>query len=40
MAETATKEMPRLKARYRDELVAQLKSELDLGNVMEVPKPT
>jgi large subunit ribosomal protein L5 len=40
MAEAATKEMPRLKARYRSELVQQLKGELELGNVMEVPKPT
>jgi large subunit ribosomal protein L5 len=30
---------PRLKERYRAELVAQLQSELDLKNVMQVPKP-
>src|SRR5207244_3710431 len=40
MAETATKEIPRLKVRYRDELVPQLKGELELGNVMEVPRVT
>ena len=40
MAEAGTKEIPRLKTRYRDELVQQLKGELQLGNVMEVPKPT
>jgi len=40
MAQTATKEIPRLKLRYRDELVPQLKGELELGNVMEVPRVT
>ncbi len=30
---------PRLKERYRDELVAQIQNELGLGNVMEVPRP-
>ena len=35
---TATKEIPRLKQRYRDELVAQLKAELGLDNVMQVPR--
>ncbi len=30
---------PRLKERYRSEVVARLKDELGLGNVMEVPKP-
>ena len=30
---------PRLKERYRSELVASLKDELGLGNVMEVPRP-
>jgi len=38
MADTATKEIPRLKLRYRDELVPALKNELQLGNVMEVPR--
>jgi large subunit ribosomal protein L5 len=38
MAQVATHEIPRLKVRYRDELVAQLKDELSLGNVMEVPR--
>ena len=31
---------PRLKERYRDEILTKLKDELGLGNVMEVPKPT
>jgi large subunit ribosomal protein L5 len=30
---------PRLKMRYRDELRQQLQSELELGNVMQVPRP-
>ena len=30
---------PRLKERYRDEILVKLKDELGLGNVMEVPKP-
>ena len=30
---------PRLKERFRSELVAQLQSELSLGNVMQVPRP-
>ena len=30
---------PRLKERYRSELVAALKDQLSLGNVMEVPRP-
>ena len=30
---------PRLKEQYRSELQARLKSDLGLGNVMEVPKP-
>ena len=30
---------PRLKERYRSEIVTRLKDELGLGNVMEVPKP-
>lgn len=33
---TATK--PRLKQRYRDELAEQLKEQLDLGNIMQVPR--
>ena len=36
MASTA--EMPRLKARYNDEIAAKLKSDLGIDNVMEVPK--
>ncbi len=35
---TAAKEMPRLKQRYRVELVSQLKGELGLDNVMQVPR--
>ncbi len=31
--------VPRLKARYRDELQSSLQSDLGLSNVMEVPKP-
>ena len=31
--------VPRLKERYRGELIDSLKSELSLGNVMEVPRP-
>lgn len=37
---TATKTYtPRLKERYRSEIVPRLKDDLGLGNVMEVPKP-
>ena len=35
---TATKERPRLKARYDSELRGQLKESLGLGNIMEVPR--
>jgi large subunit ribosomal protein L5 len=31
--------VPRLKERYREELVARLKDELGLSNVMQVPRP-
>jgi large subunit ribosomal protein L5 len=34
---TPTREMPRLKARYRAEIVAQLRKDFSYGNVMEVP---
>ena len=38
--QTATEqEMPRLKARYRSELQQRLKDELELGNIMQVPRP-
>jgi large subunit ribosomal protein L5 len=37
-AGSAGREVPRLKARYRDELQGQLKQELSLKNVMEVPR--
>ena len=35
---TATTEAPRLKRRYHDTIRAQLKDELGLGNIMEVPR--
>ena len=35
-----TTTMPRMKQKYRDEIVAALKDELNLGNVMEVPRLT
>jgi large subunit ribosomal protein L5 len=40
MAQTQEKthEVPRLKQRYGSELVPQLKDELELGNVMQVPR--
>ena len=34
----AAREVPRLKERYRSELVPQLKDQLELGNVMQVPR--
>ena len=37
MAETQTTEIPRLKARYREEIVPALRSEFEIGNVMQVP---
>ena len=40
MTQTATERpVPRLKARYREELQQRLKDELRLGNVMQVPRP-
>jgi large subunit ribosomal protein L5 len=40
MTQTATERpVPRLKARYRQELQQRLKDELALGNVMQVPRP-
>jgi large subunit ribosomal protein L5 len=38
VADTSTKERPRLKAKYDSELRNQLKDTLDLGNIMEVPR--
>lgn len=35
---TTTTEIPRLKRRYVEEIRPQLKDELDLGNIMEVPR--
>jgi large subunit ribosomal protein L5 len=38
MSTTASeKTLPRLKQRYRDEIVASLRQEFDFGNVMQVP---
>ncbi|MDQ1695691.1 MAG: large subunit ribosomal protein [Frankiaceae bacterium] len=40
MAETVTtvaRELPRLKARYRDEIVAQLREQFGYANIMQVP---
>jgi len=40
MTQTATERpVPRLKARYREELQQRLKDDLELGNVMQVPRP-
>ena len=36
----ATVTIPRLKQRYRDEIVPALRSDLGLGNVMQVPRVT
>ena len=38
MSDTATATLPRLKARYDEEIRSQLKQELELGNVMQVPR--
>jgi large subunit ribosomal protein L5 len=35
--ESTTRAVPRLKQRYRDEIVAQLREEFGYGNVMQVP---
>jgi large subunit ribosomal protein L5 len=35
---TTTTEMPRLKSRYNDEIRVQLKEQLGLANIMEVPR--
>jgi len=34
---TTTNEMPRLKARYREEILPALRSEFEIANVMQVP---
>ena len=39
-AETAEKVTPRLKTRYREEILPALKSEFEIANVMQVPKIT
>jgi large subunit ribosomal protein L5 len=36
-AETAEKVTPRLKTRYREEILPALKSEFEIANVMQVP---
>ena len=36
--ETAAPALPRLKQRYNDEVRAQLKDQLELGNIMQVPR--
>jgi large subunit ribosomal protein L5 len=38
MSETATKDVPRLKVKYDAEIRDALKAQLELGNVMEVPR--
>jgi large subunit ribosomal protein L5 len=38
MTDTASRTLPRLKAVYNDQIRDQLKSDLGLGNVMEVPR--
>jgi len=35
--ETTTRGLPRLKQRYREEIVEKLRTEFDYGNVMQVP---
>ncbi len=40
MAETDTREVPRFKARYREEIAAALREEFALANVMQVPTVT
>jgi large subunit ribosomal protein L5 len=37
MAENQTTEIPRLKARYREEIVPALRTEFDIANIMQVP---
>jgi large subunit ribosomal protein L5 len=37
--QTTERETPRLKSRYRAELIQPLKDELELGNIMQVPRP-
>ena len=36
----ATTTLPRLKARYREEIIPELRSEFDLANIMQVPTVT
>ena len=38
MADTATTTIPRLKAKYNDEISVQLKADLGIANVMQVPR--
>ncbi len=37
MAETTSTEIPRLKARYREEIVPALRTEFEIANIMQVP---
>ena len=37
MAETTSTEIPRLKTRYREEILPALRTEFDIANVMQVP---
>ena len=37
MAETTSTEIPRLKNRYREEILPALRSEFDIANIMQVP---
>jgi large subunit ribosomal protein L5 len=37
MAETTSTEIPRLKSRYREEIVPALRTEFDIANIMQVP---
>ena len=37
MAETTSTEIPRLKSRYREEIIPALRSEFDIANIMQVP---
>ena len=37
MAETTSTEIPRLKARYREEIVPALRTEFDIANIMQGP---
>ncbi len=38
MSTTTTARLPRLKQRYRDEIAAALRTQLELGNAMQIPR--